>query len=65
LVTSPVNTVKKILKVIPNSPPLRLITPIPPSRVRQNREELNLIEIQTISAVCGEVANEFGYIIEL
>jgi len=65
LVTHPVETLEKILRVIPNAPPLQWIQPVAPSQIRQQREMLTAQEIQTINAICGQVASEFGYRIEI
>jgi hypothetical protein len=64
-VMHPVKTLERILRTIPNSPPLKWIQPVEPSKVRQQREVLTLPEIQTINSVCGQVAHEFGYTIEI
>jgi hypothetical protein len=65
LVNHPVKTIENILRTIPNSPPLKWVHPVQPSQVRQQREVLTLQEIQTINSVCGQVAQEFGYRIEI
>jgi len=65
LVTHPVDSLEKILRVIPNAPPLQWIQPVSASQIRQQREVLTAQEIQTINAVCGQTAHQFGYCIAI
>jgi hypothetical protein len=65
LVSQPQHHVEKILQLIPNAPPLLWIQPPRPSPVRQQREVLSSQEKQIINAVCGQVAQSFGYTIEI
>lgn len=65
LVTQPQETLAEILVTRPNAPPLLWLQPVTASQVRQQRAIFSAEEIQLINGICGQVAREFGYVIEV
>ncbi|MEZ5672035.1 MAG: sulfotransferase [Thiotrichaceae bacterium] len=64
LVMQPCEHVEKILQQLPNAPPLLWIQSPQASQIRQQRDVLDSQEKQVINAVCGQIAQQFGYVIE-